>query len=92
MHHAYLGGLLEHTLAVSQLAVMLAGYYPTLNRDLLLTGALLHDIGKITLPSDYLAKPSKLTKEETAIVRCHSAVGYEILKHIHFPWPVAEIV
>lgn len=54
--------------------------------------ALLHDIGKITLPSDYLAKPSRLTKEETAVVRCHSQVGYEILKNIHFPWPVAEIV
>ncbi len=54
--------------------------------------ALLHDIGKITLPSDYLAKPSKLTKEETAVVRCHTEVGYEILRKIHFPWPVAEIV
>ncbi|NOR25331.1 MAG: PAS domain S-box protein [Desulforhopalus sp.] len=54
--------------------------------------ALLHDIGKITLPSDYLAKPSKLTKEEMAVIRCHPAVGYEILKNIHFPWPVAEIV
>ena len=54
--------------------------------------ALLHDIGKITLPSDYLAKPSKLSKEEAAVVRCHAQVGYEILKNIHFPWPVAEIV
>ena len=54
--------------------------------------ALLHDIGKITLPSDYLAKPSKLSKEETAVVKCHAQVGYEILKNIHFPWPVAEIV
>ncbi|MCP4338237.1 MAG: HD domain-containing protein, partial [Desulfobulbaceae bacterium] len=54
--------------------------------------ALLHDIGKITLPSDYLAKPTKLTKEEMAVIRCHTEVGYEILKKIHFPWPVAEIV
>lgn len=54
--------------------------------------ALLHDIGKITLPSDYLAKPSKLSKEEKAVIRCHSEAGYEILKNIHFPWPVAEIV
>ena len=59
MHHAYLGGLLEHTLAVSQLAHMLAGFYPTLDRDLLLSGALLHDIGKTkefsydTYPFDY---------------------------------------
>ncbi len=54
--------------------------------------ALLHDIGKITLPFDYLAKPTKLSKEETAVIRCHTEVGYEILKKIHFPWPVAEIV
>ncbi len=54
--------------------------------------ALLHDIGKITLPSEYLAKPARLTKEETAIMKCHAEVGYEILKNIHFPWPVAEIV
>jgi PAS domain S-box-containing protein/putative nucleotidyltransferase with HDIG domain len=54
--------------------------------------AMLHDIGKITLPSEYLAKPTKLTKEEMAIMKCHSEVGYEILKTIHFPWPVAEIV
>jgi PAS domain S-box-containing protein/putative nucleotidyltransferase with HDIG domain len=54
--------------------------------------ALLHDIGKITLPSDYLCKPTKLTKEEMAVIRCHTEVGYEILKNIHFPWPVAEIV
>ncbi len=46
MHHAYLGGLLEHTLAVAQLADMLADFYPALDRDLLLAGALLHDIGK----------------------------------------------
>jgi len=54
--------------------------------------ALLHDIGKITLPSEYLAKPTRLSKEEEAIIKCHPTVGYEILKTIHFPWPVAEIV
>lgn len=59
MHHAYLGGLLEHTLSVAQLASLLADFYPALDRDLLLTGALLHDIGKTqeltfnTFPFDY---------------------------------------
>jgi 3'-5' exoribonuclease len=59
MHHAYLGGLLEHTLSVSQLAETISGHYPELDRDLLLTGALLHDIGKIeelsfrSYPFDY---------------------------------------
>jgi len=48
MHHAYLGGLLEHTLSVSGLAVRIADHYPGLDRDMLLTGALLHDLAKIT--------------------------------------------
>lgn len=54
--------------------------------------AVLHDIGKISLPSEYLAKPSRLSAEERAIIKCHTEVGYEILKNIHFPWPVADIV
>lgn len=46
-HHAYIGGLAEHTLAVVSLCATLAERYPDLNRDLLLTAALLHDIGKV---------------------------------------------
>lgn len=48
MHHVYLGGLLEHSLAVATLADDICRRYPGLNRDLLLAGALLHDIGKIS--------------------------------------------
>lgn len=47
IHHAYIGGLLEHSLSVAQLCVMVAGQYPEANRDLLISGAILHDIGKI---------------------------------------------
>ncbi len=47
MHHAYLGGLLEHSLAVASLAADICQRYPDLNRDLLVVSALLHDIGKI---------------------------------------------
>lgn len=46
-HHDYLGGLLEHTLSVCQMADLLAHHYSQLNRDLLLTAAFLHDLGKI---------------------------------------------
>lgn len=46
-HHCYLGGLLEHTLSVCEMIVQVASHYPTLDRDLLLTGAFLHDIGKV---------------------------------------------
>jgi 3'-5' exoribonuclease len=48
MHHVYLGGLLEHSLAVAMLADDISRRYPGLNRDLLMAGALLHDVGKIT--------------------------------------------
>ena len=46
-HHAYLGGLLEHVVSLSKLAISFAGLYPVVKRDLLLTGVILHDIGKI---------------------------------------------
>lgn len=46
MHHAYVGGLLEHSLSMAALAGHLAGHYPHINRDLLVCGALLHDLGK----------------------------------------------
>lgn len=47
IHHDCLGGLIEHTLSVTRIADMLAGHYECVNRDLLITGAMLHDIGKI---------------------------------------------
>jgi 3'-5' exoribonuclease len=46
MHHAYIGGLLEHTLSMVRLAHPLADHYPYVNKDLLIAGALLHDLGK----------------------------------------------
>ena len=46
IHHAYLGGLLEHSLSIAQVASMLAEHYRGIDRDLLVAGALLHDIGK----------------------------------------------
>ena len=46
-HHCYVGGLLEHTLSVCETAASVLPHYPELDRDLLLTGAFLHDIGKI---------------------------------------------
>lgn len=46
MHHAYIGGLLEHSLSMAALARFLSGHYPYVNADLLISGALLHDLGK----------------------------------------------
>jgi 3'-5' exoribonuclease len=47
MHHAYLGGLLEHTLSIARLIQAIAGHYKGIDKDLLLTGGILHDIGKV---------------------------------------------
>ena len=54
--------------------------------------ALVHDIGKITIPAEILSKPSRLTETEFALIKSHSAAAYDILAPIDFGGPVAEIV
>lgn len=53
---------------------------------------LVHDIGKIAVPAEILTKPSRLSELEMEIVKCHAQTGYEILKDVHFPMPVADII
>lgn len=53
---------------------------------------LLHDIGKIYVPSEFLTKPGVLPEEEYNVIKTHPLRGFEILKEIEFPWPVASIV
>lgn len=52
----------------------------------------LHDVGKIHVPAEILAKPGRLSDVEMAIIRTHPTTGWEILRSVSFPWPVAEIV
>ncbi len=52
----------------------------------------LHDIGKIYIPAEILAKPGKITEAEYHIIKTHPQVGYDILRPIEFPWPIAEFV
>jgi HD-GYP domain-containing protein (c-di-GMP phosphodiesterase class II) len=54
--------------------------------------SLVHDIGKIKIPSEILTKPTRLTPAEMAMIREHPETAYIILKDIPFTWPVAEIV
>jgi PAS domain S-box-containing protein len=51
-----------------------------------------HDLGKIQIPSELLSKPIRLTELEYEIIKTHAQAGYEILKDVDFPWPIAEIV
>jgi HD-GYP domain-containing protein (c-di-GMP phosphodiesterase class II) len=54
--------------------------------------ASIHDIGKIIVPAEILNKPCKLTETQYNMIKMHPQAGYDILKGIKFPWPVAEIV
>lgn len=54
--------------------------------------AVIHDIGKIHVPAEILSKPTRLTKAEFDIVKTHPQIGYNILKSIEFPWPVADVI
>lgn len=83
-----------HQKRVAQLAVAIAkdiGLDSEACTGIKLAG-LIHDIGKMQVPIEMLTKPTKLTELEMALIRIHPEVGYEILKDIPFPWPVAEIV
>ena len=53
---------------------------------------LIHDIGKINIPSEILTKPGHLSEIQYNMVKIHPQVGCDILKEIKFPWPVADIV
>ncbi|MCL6471769.1 MAG: response regulator [Firmicutes bacterium] len=53
---------------------------------------LLHDIGKVSVPAEILSKPSKLAELEYSIIKNHPRHGFEVLKPIEFPWPIAYIV
>ena len=54
--------------------------------------SLVHDVGKVNLPTEIVSKPSKLVEVEINLVKNHPRTGYEILKKADFPWSIAEIV
>ncbi len=53
---------------------------------------IIHDLGKISIPAEILSKPGKITEIEFSMIKTHPRVGYDILKNIEFPWPIAQIV
>jgi PAS domain S-box-containing protein/putative nucleotidyltransferase with HDIG domain len=52
----------------------------------------IHDIGKISVPGEILSKPGNISQNELGIIKEHPQVGYNILKTVDFPWPIAQIV
>jgi PAS domain S-box-containing protein/putative nucleotidyltransferase with HDIG domain len=83
-----------HQRHVADLALAIAGEMGlSTNRiEGLRVAAIIHDIGKISVPAEILTKPGKLTELEFGIIKVHSQSGYNILKDIDFPWPVAMMV
>ncbi|MEO0293077.1 MAG: PAS domain S-box protein [candidate division WOR-3 bacterium] len=83
-----------HQRRVTQLAIAI-GKEKNLTNDqlnILKIASALHDIGKIHVPAEILNKPVNLSEYEMALVRNHAQAGYEILKSVNFPGPVAKIV
>lgn len=54
--------------------------------------AILHDVGKIYVPAEILSKPARLSHMEMGLMKAHPEVGFEILREVSFPWPVARAV
>jgi len=87
----YTAGHQERT---TKLAIAIAGEIGLSEEQIksISVAGMVHDIGKISIPSEILNKPSKLTETEMDLIRIHPQAGYELLENISFPWPVAEIV
>lgn len=83
-----------HQHRVSQLAARIAKElkYPPDKLEGIKIAALVHDIGKISIPAEILSKPTKLNEIEYSLIKNHSQIGHDIIKTIDFPWPVAEII
>ena len=83
-----------HQRRVAQLAAAIAhemGLPEERVRGIHLAGTI-HDLGKIQTPAEILAKPGKLSASEFGLIKDHPQNGYEILKDIEFPWPIAQMV
>lgn len=84
----------EHQKRVAALSVAIAkklGWDEDRIQGLYLA-AMVHDIGKLAIPAEILTKPSRLSDLEMQMVQGHVKAGYQILKDIPFPWPIAKIV
>ncbi len=93
MHHVYLGGLLEHSLAVADLADEVSRRYPGIQRDLLVCGALLHDIGKV----DELCYERSFDYTDEGKLLGHIVMGVEMVEEkvrqvTGFPRPLATLL
>ena len=83
-----------HQLRVSWLAVAIAQKMGLDQENIkaIQLASVIHDLGKIQVPAEILSNPGKLSEIEFQMVKSHPSVGYELLKNIEFPWPLADII
>ena len=88
---AYTAG---HQRRVADIAVAIAGEMQLSSHTIegIRMAGVIHDIGKISIPAEILSKPGDLRRKEFELIKDHPQMGYEILKDVEFPWPIAEIV
>jgi len=83
-----------HQRRVSNLARIIAQEMalPNDTVDTIRMAGIIHDIGKMSVPAEILSKPGKLTDIEMSLIKVHAQSGYDILKDVELPYPIAEIV
>jgi len=83
-----------HQIRVARIAEAIAKEMTLDDEEVRITriAGIVHDIGKIYVPADILSRPGKLNDLEFEIIKTHAQYGYDILKNIEFPWPIAQIV
>ena len=83
-----------HQRRVAHLAVAIAKemHIPEEQIEGIRLASVVHDVGKIRVPAEILSKPGRLSPVEYSLIQEHAQNGYEILKSIEFPWPIAQIV
>lgn len=82
----------QRRVALLAAAVARAMNWPEERIQVVYLAGIVHDVGKIAVPAEILSKPGRLSETEMMLVRAHAAAGYDILKPVDFPWPIAEIV
>jgi len=82
-----------HERRVAELAVAIGAElgFDTHRQEGLRVAGHLHDVGKMAVPVELLVKPTRLSAAEFELVKAHPQAGYEILKDVEFPWPVAQV-
>ncbi|TAL49462.1 MAG: PAS domain S-box protein [Methylovulum sp.] len=83
-----------HQRRVGELATAIAGEMGLAEEQIhgIHFAAIIHDLGKIRVPAEILSKPGKLTHNEYMLIKDHPQAGYDILKNVKYPWPIADIV